>query len=116
MTMKPKLWVAGTGTRSSDSAQYPGQPADADRVAAVRPEDARPIVFRAHPAGYRPDAVSLDRYYAWLAYRLAEKTGQPTSCALPSGISVPHMFIVTFVIMLPIALKTGDPIKGGKPV
>ena len=33
-------------------------------------------------------------------------------CALPSGISVPHMFIVTFVIMLPIALKTGDPIKG----
>ena len=33
-------------------------------------------------------------------------------CALPSGISVPHMFIVTFVIMLPIALKTNDPIKG----
>src|SRR4029079_11098359 len=27
-------------------------------------------------------------------------------------ISVPHMFIVTFVIMLPIALKTNDPIKG----
>jgi len=25
---------------------------------------------------------------------------------------VPHMFVVTFVIMLPIALKTGDPIKG----
>src|SRR4029077_14498205 len=25
---------------------------------------------------------------------------------------VPHMFIVTFVIMLPIALRTGDPIKG----
>ena len=33
-------------------------------------------------------------------------------CALPSGISVPHMFVVTFVIMLPIALATGDPIKG----
>ena len=33
-------------------------------------------------------------------------------CALPSGISVPHMFVVMFVIMLPIALKTGDPIKG----
>src|SRR5438046_4772283 len=41
-------------------------------------------------------------YYAWLAYRLA----------LPSGVSVPHMFIVTFVIMLPITLKTGDPMKG----
>ena len=51
-------------------------------------------------------------YYAWLAYRLAKRTGRTDVCALPSGISVPHMFIVTFVIMLPIALKTGDPVKG----
>jgi AGZA family xanthine/uracil permease-like MFS transporter len=51
-------------------------------------------------------------YYAWLAYRLAQKTGRTDVCALPSGISVPHMFIVTFVIMLPVTLKTNDPIKG----
>jgi AGZA family xanthine/uracil permease-like MFS transporter len=51
-------------------------------------------------------------YYAWLAYRLALKTGRSDVCALPSGVSVPHMFIVTFVVMLPITLKTGDPIKG----
>ena len=51
-------------------------------------------------------------YYAWLAYRLARQTGRDDVCALPSGISVPHMFIVTFVIMLPITLSTGDPIKG----
>src|SRR4249919_1974164 len=51
-------------------------------------------------------------YYAWLAYRMAKKTGRTDVCALPSGISVPHMFIVTLVIMLPIAAKTGDPIKG----
>ena len=51
-------------------------------------------------------------YYAWLAYRLAEKTGRSDVCALPSGVSVPHMFIVTFVIMLPITIKTGDPLKG----
>jgi adenine/guanine/hypoxanthine permease len=50
-------------------------------------------------------------YYAWLAYRLAQKTGRNDVCALPSGISVPHMFIVTFVIMLPVLLKTNDPIK-----
>jgi AGZA family xanthine/uracil permease-like MFS transporter len=50
-------------------------------------------------------------YYAWLAYRLAQKTGRSDVCALPSGVSVPHMFIVTFVIMLPILLKTSDPIK-----
>lgn len=51
-------------------------------------------------------------YYAYLAYRLAQKTGRTDVCALPSGVSVPHMFIVTFVIMLPITLKTGDPLKG----
>jgi hypothetical protein len=47
-------------------------------------------------------------YYAYLAYKLTQKTGRSDVCALPSGVSVPHMFIVTFVIMLPITLKTGD--------
>jgi AGZA family xanthine/uracil permease-like MFS transporter len=51
-------------------------------------------------------------YYAWLAYRLAKETGRNDVCALPSGISVPHMFVVVFVIMLPIATATGDPVKG----
>ena len=51
-------------------------------------------------------------YYARLAYKLAKKTGRTDVCALPSGVSVPHMFVVVFVIMLPIASKTGDPIKG----
>src|SRR5246500_2759859 len=51
-------------------------------------------------------------YYAWLAYKLARQTGRSDVCALPSGVSVPHMFVVTFVIMLPIATKTGDPVKG----
>ena len=50
-------------------------------------------------------------YYAWLAYRLAKKTGRTDVCALPSGISVPHMFVVTFVVMLPILLKTNDPVQ-----
>src|SRR6201995_2264382 len=51
-------------------------------------------------------------YYAWLAWRLSQKTGRSDVCALPSGVSVPHMFIVTFVIMLPITIRTGDPMKG----
>ena len=50
-------------------------------------------------------------YYAFLAYRLAKETGRSDVCALPSGISVPHMFVVTFVIMLPIGLATKDPVK-----
>lgn len=51
-------------------------------------------------------------YYAYLAYQLAKKTGRNDVCALPSGISVPHMFVVVFVIMMPIAAASGDPIKG----
>ena len=50
-------------------------------------------------------------YYAWLGWRLAKRTGRSDVCALPSGISVPHMFIVTFVIMLPIQLRTQDPVQ-----
>ena len=50
-------------------------------------------------------------YYAWLGWRLAKRTGRTDVCALPSGISVPHMFIVTFVIMLPIQLRTHDPVQ-----
>ena len=51
-------------------------------------------------------------YYARLAYKVAQETGRTDVCALPSGISVPHMFVVTFVIMLPIASRTGDPVQG----
>ncbi len=50
-------------------------------------------------------------YYAWLAWRLAKREGRDDVCALPSGVSVPHMFVVTFVIMLPILARTGDPVK-----
>jgi AGZA family xanthine/uracil permease-like MFS transporter len=50
-------------------------------------------------------------YYAYMAWKLAKKTGRSDVCALPSGPSVPHMFIVVFVIMLPVLGMTGDPIK-----
>ena len=50
-------------------------------------------------------------YYAFLAWNLARKTGRSDVCALPSGISVPHMFVVTFVVMLPIKLATNDPVQ-----
>jgi AGZA family xanthine/uracil permease-like MFS transporter len=50
-------------------------------------------------------------YYAWLARRLAIRTGRDDVCALPSGISVPHMFVVVFVVMLPILHATKDPVQ-----
>ena len=79
------------------------------RYVVKMPDD---IVFgRIVPAAGLMMALST-LYYAWLAYRLAKRTGRSDVCALPSGISVPHMFVVVFVIMLPIALKSGDPVKG----
>jgi AGZA family xanthine/uracil permease-like MFS transporter len=50
-------------------------------------------------------------FYAYLAYRLAQKEHRSDVAAMPYGPSVPHYFFVTFVIMLPVALKTGDPLK-----
>eukprot|EP00903_Cladosiphon_okamuranus_P004423 g4421.t1 len=49
-------------------------------------------------------------YYAWLAWHLAKKEQRTDVCALPSGIGVAHMFVVVFVIMLPIQSSTGDAI------
>src|SRR3546814_17292718 len=50
-------------------------------------------------------------YYAHLARKLAIKTGRDDVCAPPSGISVPHMFVVVFVVMLPILLAPGSPLE-----
>jgi len=49
-------------------------------------------------------------YYAYLAYKLAQKEGRSDVTAMPYGPSVPHMFIVVFVVMLPVYLKTKDPV------
>jgi AGZA family xanthine/uracil permease-like MFS transporter len=49
-------------------------------------------------------------YYAYLARRLAQREGRTDVTAMPYGPSVPHMFIVVFVIMLPIFLRTNDPV------
>lgn len=49
-------------------------------------------------------------YYFYLARQLAAKTGRTDVTALPYGPSVPHMFIVALVIMLPTFLATKDPI------
>ena len=49
-------------------------------------------------------------YYTYLARRLARREGRTDVAAMPYGPSVPHMFIVVFLIMLPIYLKTHDPL------
>ena len=51
-------------------------------------------------------------WYAILARRLAAREGRTDVTALPYGPSVPHTFIVVFVVMLPVTLQTGDPLAG----
>lgn len=50
-------------------------------------------------------------YYTFLARRLAAREGRDDVTALPYGPSVPHMFIVVFVVMLPVYLNTKDAIQ-----
>src|SRR5262245_1092410 len=49
-------------------------------------------------------------YYAYLAWQLAKRERRDTVTAMPYGPSVPHMFIVVFLIMLPIVIRTKNPI------
>jgi len=50
-------------------------------------------------------------YYTFLARRLARRENRTDVTALPYGPSVPHMFIVVFVVMLPVYLATEDPMQ-----
>jgi AGZA family xanthine/uracil permease-like MFS transporter len=50
-------------------------------------------------------------FYFMLARRLAFKEGRDDVTAMPYGPSVPHMFIVSLVIMLPTYLQTKSPVK-----
>src|SRR5215204_645774 len=49
-------------------------------------------------------------YYAFLGIQLAKSEGRSDVTAMPYGPSVPHMFIVVFLIMLPVLIRTGNPI------
>ncbi|AHM58217.1 xanthine/uracil/vitamin C permease (plasmid) [Peptoclostridium acidaminophilum DSM 3953] len=48
-------------------------------------------------------------YYTWMAYKLSVKEGRNDITALPSGNSVPHMFLIVFMIMGPVYWDTGNP-------
>ncbi|MDF2584156.1 MAG: regulator [Mycobacterium sp.] len=50
-------------------------------------------------------------YYTFLARRLAKRENRSDVTALPYGPSVPHMFIVVFVVMLPVYLNTDNAVQ-----
>ncbi len=49
-------------------------------------------------------------FYFYSAYKLAKKEKRDTVTALPSGISVPHMFLIIYMIVLPVNIRTGNPV------
>ena len=92
--------------------QHPGQRPDADRPADLswcrsRPRDVLGTVLPALGIALLVGNV----YYTFLARRLARRENRTDVTAMPYGPSVPHMFIVVFVIMLPIYLTTKDPMQ-----
>ena len=70
------------------------------RATGVRQDPAR--------AGHRLIGQRLLHLPGAAARRREDRTDVT---AMPYGPSVPHMFIVVFVIMLPIYLTTGDPVR-----
>ena len=53
-------------------------------------------------------------FYAYLAWRMVKRENRADVTAMPYGPSVPHMFIVVFLVMLPTYLRTGDAILAWK--
>ncbi|HEY2561512.1 MAG TPA: hypothetical protein VGI48_17505 [Caldimonas sp.] len=49
-------------------------------------------------------------FYAYLAWQLSKREGRGDVTAMPYGPSVPHMFIVVFLVMLPVYLETKNPL------
>jgi AGZA family xanthine/uracil permease-like MFS transporter len=54
--------------------------------------------------------VAGNIYYTFLGRRLARRENRVDVTAMPYGPSVPHMFIVVFVVMLPVYLRTKNPL------
>ena len=48
-------------------------------------------------------------YYTYMGYKIAKRENRSNVTALPSGISVPHMFLIVFLVMGPVYWDTGDP-------
>jgi len=47
-------------------------------------------------------------YYSFMAIKLAKKTGRDDVTALPAGTSVPHMFLIVFMIIGPVFWATNN--------
>lgn len=47
--------------------------------------------------------------YAYMGWSLAQRTGDETVTALPSGISTPAMFVMLYGVIMPLNFALKDP-------
>jgi adenine/guanine/hypoxanthine permease len=55
-----------------------------------------------------------DLIYAWMARRLARRTGRGDVTAMPLGLNAPSVFGISFAILGPVYLTTGDAVLAWK--
>ncbi|GHI00587.1 xanthine permease [Neobacillus kokaensis] len=66
------------------------------------------FVFKQIVPGFGFAVLLSGIMFAYFAYKLAKKTGRTNITALPSGSSSPGIFLIVFVIMLPLYHQTQD--------
>ena len=71
------------------------------------------VLYRIVP-GTALGVLAGDLCYTWLARRLARQTGRADVTAMPFGIDTPSLFGVTFGVLGPTMLATGDPVLAWK--
>ena len=55
-----------------------------------------------------------DLAYTWMAIRLMRRTGREDVTAMPFGIDTPSLFGITFGVLGPLMVATGDPVLAWK--
>ena len=69
----------------------------------------REIVYENILPGIGVSLFFASAYYTYMGYKLRRDTKNPNVTALPSGISVPHMYLIVFVVIGPVYWSTNDP-------
>jgi AGZA family xanthine/uracil permease-like MFS transporter len=71
------------------------------------------VLYRIVP-GTAVGVLVGDLLYAWMARRLARKTGRTDVTAMPLGLNAPSVFGMSFLVLGPAYLATGDAILSWK--
>ena len=74
----------------------------------------RDLVLRRIVPGTAVGVLVGDLIYAWMARRLARRTGRTDVTAMPLGLNAPSVFGMSFAVLGPAYLATGDAILSWK--